>query len=135
MAEGFLRLALGSSVKVSSAGLDALIGAPPDPEAAKMMREHGCDISGHRGRQFTPDLAYEADLILVMDAEQKEWCTRIAPSTRGRIFLLGHWVSSPPRGIADPSGRGCEAFRRTLEDIQTAVSTWIPHLLSPQGLA
>lgn len=135
IAEGLLRAALGPSVQVASAGLNALVDVPPDPEGVRIMREEGHDISSHRGRQFTPDMAREADLILVMDAQQKEWCTQLAPSARGRIFLLGHWLSTPPRDISDPYCQGPAFFRQVYEDIHRSVSAWVPHLLSEQRLA
>ncbi|GLH71206.1 protein-tyrosine-phosphatase [Geothrix rubra] len=135
IAEGLLRAALGPSVRVASAGLNALVDMPPDPEGVRIMREEGHDISGHRGRQFTPDLAREVDLILVMDSRQKEWCTQLAPSARGRIFLLGHWLSTPPQDIADPFCQGPDVFRQIYKDIQRSVSAWVPHLLSEQRLA
>ena len=135
IAEGLLRAALGPSIRVTSAGLNALVDAPPDPEAERLMRDQGHDISAHRGRQFTPEMAHGADLILVMDSPQKEWCTQLAPSARGRVFLLGHWLSTPPHEIADPFCLGQVAFRRVFEDIHHSVSAWAPHLISEQRLA
>jgi protein-tyrosine phosphatase len=135
MAEALLRAAVGPAVRVESAGLKALVDCPPDPEAERLMKEAGCDISGHRGRQFTVEMAHRADLILVMDALQKEWCTDLAPGTRGRIFLLGHWLSTPPRDILDPFGQDPSVFRRVFEDIHQSVAAWVPHLLSERRSA
>jgi len=134
IAEALLRAALAPAVRVESAGLKALVDAPPDMEAERLMREFGHDISRHRGRQVTPAMAHGADLILVMDARQKEWCTALVPSARGRIFLLGHWLSTP-RDIADPYQLGPAAFRRAYEDIHQSVLAWVPHLLSGQRSA
>ena len=135
IAEGLLRSALGPSVQVASAGLQALVDVPPDPEAERLMREKGHDISAHRGRQVTPAMAHGADIILVMDTRQKDWCTQLAPSARGRIFLLGQWVSTPPLEIADPFCQGPQAFLRVFEDIQQSVLAWVPRILSEQRSA
>ncbi|HJV48205.1 MAG TPA: low molecular weight protein-tyrosine-phosphatase [Geothrix sp.] len=135
IAEGLLRAALSPAIQVGSAGLKALVDCPAAPEAARIMREHGHDISSHRGRQMTPELAMGADLILVMDANQKEWCTQLVPAARGRIFLLGHWLSTPPLEIEDPFGHGPEAFSRVYKDIHQSVSAWLPHLHSKQRSA
>lgn len=99
------------------------------------MSEHGHDISAHRGRQLTPRMAHDADIILVMDAQQKEWCTQLAPSARGRIFLLGQWLSTPPREIIDPLCYGPSTFRRVYDEIHQSVLAWVPHLLSKQRSA
>ena len=135
IAEGLLRAALGPSVHVASAGLKALVGVPADPAVVGLMGARGVDISGHRGRQFTPGMAREADLILVMDGLQKEWCTQLAPSARGRIFLLGQWLSSPPPGIRDPFAQGQQVLGEVYDDIHRAVMAWVPRLLSEQRLA
>jgi protein-tyrosine phosphatase len=84
---------------------------------------------------MTPEIALGADLILVMDAHQKEWCTQLAPSSRGRIFLLGHWLSTPPQEIPDPFGQSPAVFRQVYENIHQSVSAWVPHLSSEQRSA
>ena len=126
--EALLRAALGPKPTVNSAGLAALEGCPPDPEARRLMAERGLDISGHRGHQFIPAMALSADLVLVMEEAQKEDCERIVPSARGRIFLLGHWRPPGLRDIPDPFRKGPEAARRAVEQIAGAVADWLPCL-------
>jgi len=67
MAEALLRDALDPAVSVRSAGLRAMTGHPPHPEAQRLLAKAGIDISGYRGRQLTAEMALQADLILVMD--------------------------------------------------------------------
>lgn len=129
IAEGLLRSSLGPEVVVESAGLDALEGHPADAEAQRLMAERGLDISAHRGRQLTPDLALAADLILVMDRAQKAACELRIPSARGRVFLLGHWLPEPRQEIPDPFRRGPEAFRENLNHIDQSVTAWLPKLI------
>ena len=75
MAEGLLKQALTASGKgdclVSSAGLGALIGRPPDKKACQLMLEKDLDISGHRARQLNKDMIRKADLVLVMESSHK----------------------------------------------------------------
>ena len=130
MAEGLLREVLGPGVRVASAGLRALVDAPAHPEAVRLMKAHGLDIASHRGRQVTPEMALQADLSLVMDASQLAWCADLVPSARGRIFLMGHWLHTPPPDIADPFGQGPDAFRLAFDAIQQSVTAWVPHLRS-----
>ncbi len=70
MAEGLMASALPGR-QVSSAGVGALVGHPADATATALMQEKGIDIQGHRARQISLDLCQRAELILVMDLEQR----------------------------------------------------------------
>jgi protein-tyrosine phosphatase len=130
IAMGLLGEALDGGFQVESAGLAAREGYPAHPEVLRLMAARNIDLSGHLSRQFTPTLALASDLILVMDRMQKDWCENMVPSTRGRVFLLGHWQRPSPTEIEDPFPLGPEAFPATLEVIQQCVSNWIPHLIA-----
>jgi protein-tyrosine phosphatase len=127
--EALLRERSGGRLSVSSAGLDALVGAPADPIAQRLMAERGLDISGHRGRQFTSELAMASDLILVMDHRQKAECGRLVPRSMGRTFLLGHWRPAVEREIIDPFKTNETVFLSVLGQIDDSVNDWLPRLL------
>lgn len=129
IAEGLFKAALGPGVKVESAGLRALEGHAVHPEAQSLMAGLGLDLSAFRGRQLTPAMALGAELILVMDEAQKDGCELLVPSTRGRVFLLGHWLV-PPRAIQDPYTLGPGAFRQALADIEQSIASWLPRIVS-----
>lgn len=128
IAEALLQVALGSDIRVESAGFHALVGEPADPEAQQLMTSIAMDISSHRGRQWTEQMALGADLILVMDEGQKTHCEAMAPSVRGRVFLLGQWLSPGPREIPDPFLQGPGATRLAYELIHQSVVTWMPRI-------
>ena len=135
LAEALLRSALPPSAQVASAGLAALEGSAADPEAVRLGRAAGLDLSAHRGRQVTPELALGAELVLVMDEAQKAWCEALLPSVRGRVFLLGHWRPAGEREIADPYRQGPQAFQAAWRRIQLAVADWLPRLNSERRSA
>jgi protein-tyrosine phosphatase len=128
LAEALLKAQLGPGFEVASAGLAALVGRPAHPEAVRLLAERGLDLSSHRGRQLTPDLALAADLILVMDARQKEACERLVPSARGRVYLLGQWLPAGEQAIDDPVLGPAEAHLRALEHLERALQPWIDRL-------
>lgn len=131
LAAAMLRKALGSSIQVTSAGLDALVGQPAHRETKALMAKDGIDLSditAHLGRQVTVDMALRSDLILVMDQAQKVACERLAPSARGRVFLLGHWLPPDQQEISDPIRGGAEAHRRIHDHIQRALAPWLARL-------
>jgi protein-tyrosine phosphatase len=88
------------------------------------MAERGIDITPYRSRQVTPAMALAADLILVMDREQKARCEGLLPSTRGRVFLLGCWLPADQQEIADPLNKPREVFALCFESILQSVITW-----------
>jgi len=136
IAEAFFRDSLyGTGVEVHSAGLNALDGIPAEAEVMRLLKRDGIDISSHRSRQLTAAMALSSDLILVMDLSQKERCERMIPSTRGRVFLLGHWLDAGSREIADPFGRGPEIIKSTYEIIHRSVAGWLPHMILEQRSA
>jgi protein-tyrosine phosphatase len=132
MAEALLQAELGPKFRVESAGFNALVDQPADAEVERLMKVHGHDISLHRGRQWNTDMALGADLIFVMDEPQKYRCELSVPSIRGRVFLLGHWLTHPSREIPDPIGLGSATMHRTFELIQQSVACWLPHLMHQQ---
>jgi protein-tyrosine phosphatase len=118
-AECFLRQALPPGFQVKSAGLSALEGKPADPNTRFVMQRFGLDISQHRGRMLTRELAHWAQLILVMNKNEKEaLCTKY-PETRGKTFLLGNNIS-----IEDPYGRGRGKFIEVISDIKAGADFW-----------
>jgi len=135
MVEGLLRAALRPELRVASAGLGAQPGFGPHPIAVDLMAGRGIDITAIRSCQATPEMILAADLILVMDQNQKEWCEAIAPSARGRVYLLGCWLPPERQEIPDPMGKDRAAFLLALDLIVEAVGSWLPRLNSPRSVS
>ncbi len=129
MAEALLKKALGVANKkdcnVSSAGLNALVDHQPDPSACQLMLNKGIDISGYRARQINKELIREADLILVMELNQKSIIEENEPSARGKIYRLGEWEKVD---IDDPYRKEYPAFVKSLALIEQGVSQWMKRL-------
>ncbi|BEU28331.1 low molecular weight protein-tyrosine-phosphatase [Paraburkholderia steynii] len=120
MAEGLLRARL-PKYQILSAGLGALSGMPPDQLARELMHERGIDIDAHRAIQLGALHCSSADMILVMDTEQKRTIEQRYRSTRGKVFRLGEFQGLD---IFDPY-RGTRAdFERCLELIALGVDEW-----------
>jgi len=134
LAEALLQAELGPGIRVESAGLGALDGYAPHPAAVSLMAERGIDITSRRSRQVTPAMALAADLILVMDQHQKQWCEAMAPSTLGRVHLLGCWLPPDQQEIPDPNRKSADVFTRAFSLIAQSVVLWRDHLdPPPQG--
>jgi protein-tyrosine phosphatase len=129
MAEALLRYRLLEKypeIKVSSAGITALIGYPADLKAQEVMRERiNLDIGNHRARQISSDILLAADLILVMDLNQKKEIEFKSPSVCGRVHRLGNWGGYD---ITDPYKRSKVAFEQTFLLIDESINDWQRHL-------
>jgi protein-tyrosine phosphatase len=113
-----------SHLTSESAGVAALVGEPADPLAVEVMADRGIDLSAHRARQLTPELASAFELILVMEGRQQAIVEQIFPPARGRVHPLGRFGSFD---VPDPYGQPKESFRsslafidRGLDDFQRA---------------
>jgi protein-tyrosine phosphatase len=125
MAEALLRVALPGKT-VRSAGLGALIGKPADPLSVQLMAEHGVDITAHRAQQISPSLVAQAELILVMDLEQKRHVETQYMGARGKVFRLSEAAKVD---IPDPYREGIESFRAAYQLIDAGVSVWAGQIL------
>lgn len=116
----------GKPLEIASAGTAALSGHPPPPEAVELMAERRLDISGHRGRQFTEEIARDYDLILVMERTQQHYIESNWPVLKGRVHRLG---DRRGEDISDPYGGPKEAYQESLVQIDAGVEDWSEILL------
>ena len=113
---------LNYSIEVRSAGTHALVEHSADSHANELMTELGLDITQHRAQKLNAELVSWADIILVMDLEQKRYIEGKHPTTRGKVFRL---LESDGVDIPDPYKRGMDAFKAALGSIQKGTDEWI----------
>ena len=123
--ERLLRRALPNK-KIDSAGVGALIDHAADASAIRTAEKHGLSLEGHKGRQFTPALGGQYDLVLVMERSHLEQVSRIAPEVRGKTMLFGHWLEG--KEIPDPYRKSDEAFDSVYQLIDIASQRWAAKL-------
>ena len=127
-----LQAGVGSEFTINSAGLAAMIGHPAHQESIRGAMELGLDLSSHKGKSFSAGLVRSADLILVMDQAQKHTCEQLVPSSRGRVYLLGHWLPVGEQEIGDPIGESSEVHSRSHKHICRALAPWLVRLNAPR---
>lgn len=118
-----------TDIRVSSAGLTAMVGHPLERSALDTLQRHGQQPHDHTARQLTPQLLQASDLVLVMERRQLQDVIRLSPVSRGKTFLLGKWQSE--REIPDPYRRGTAAFEHAYALIEEAAAAW-SRRLQPQ---
>ena len=107
---------------IESAGVAALVDQPADPLACSLLEEKGMNLSAHRARQLTPNLASAFDLILVMDERQQRAVEKIFPPARGRAHRLGRFGDFD---IPDPYRKPRAAFAASLALIERGVDDFV----------
>lgn len=124
MAEAYLRTAL-PQCSVTSAGVGALEGRSADPMAVQLMSQESIDIGGHIARQISAQDVSRADLILVMDKEQKRWIESHFISARGKVFRI---CEQQGANVPDPYREGIESFQHAQQLIKTGANVWAKNI-------
>ena len=75
-------------VHVSSAGTQAVVGAPMHPDTALVLEGFGGRPAGFTARQVTREMAIEADLMVTMTRGQRRAVLGLAPQVLSRSFTL-----------------------------------------------
>jgi arsenate reductase len=120
MAEGFTRALRGESIEVYSAGIKP---HGLDPNAVKVMKEAGVDISGHRSKDVREffDRHMEFDFVITVCDHARESC----PFYPAKTKIIHMAFDDPPR-LAKTSKTKEEAlnhYRRVRDEIKAFVET------------
>lgn len=124
MAEGLLAAALPEA-QVASVGLGALVGEPADSMARELMEQRGIPIEGHRARQISSEVCQRADLILVMDGEQRREIEERYLFASGKVFRLCEFSD---QDVPDPYRAGRASFERSLTLIEDGTQQWVKRI-------
>jgi len=125
-AEAYLRQqfeAAGVEAEVFSRGLLTLPNRRPPKEAQNVASEFDIDLASHVSQPLLGTDLDRAGIVLVMDAGQRQHVSKIRPACIGKIFLLSQPSGGEP--VADPMGRGEEAFRQVYTRIAAEVDAWM----------
>jgi len=126
MAAELLRQAL-PDCEVSSAGLEPPVGATADPRAAQLLAADGADLSAHRAQAIDADMVTHADLVLVMDSEQREALEALYPAARGKTHRL---CEREQTDVPDPFTGSRSMFIVVLGLIKQGVESWSARILA-----
>jgi protein-tyrosine phosphatase len=98
-------------VELGSAGTAAVAGQPASDGAVRVAAADGFDISAHRSRALTPELARSADLIFVMSTAHRA-AVEAMGVPREQVHLMSEWPEpgEPELPVFDPFGASSEAY-------------------------
>jgi protein-tyrosine phosphatase len=111
-------------VSVSSAGLRAFPGSPPDPQMTAYLSSVGVSFEPHEARQVSQQELDWADLILVMERSQETDVEKLWPEAKQKVQRLGKCVTGGwEDDILDPFGKTPYHYRLAQSQITLAVKS------------
>jgi len=125
VAAAFLERAAGFQVR--SSGLLATPGLPADARMREWLGDKLPSLHLHRSTRFGPQRLPTADLILVMERDQRLRVINLVPHMAGRTMLFGQWLAGE-QDITDPHGLSDEKYTIAIERLRDAAVTWIERL-------
>jgi tRNA threonylcarbamoyl adenosine modification protein (Sua5/YciO/YrdC/YwlC family) len=108
-------------VLVMSAGLAALPGGRPTPEAVEVMTKMGIDLGTHESQPLTEQLVRHADYILTMTRHHRNAILAEWPSAADRTELL----CADGADVADPIGGPLELYEQCAKQIRAQLDQWV----------
>ncbi|WP_437185460.1 Sua5/YciO/YrdC/YwlC family protein [Planctomicrobium sp. SH668] len=106
---------------VVSAGLAAYKGSPAAPEAIKLLRDDGIDLTGHESQPITEELLFHCDHILAMTRSHRDAVLSAYPDLSNQVRLL----SPESVDVPDPIGGGLDEYVRC----RNTITRNLEHLL------
>jgi protein-tyrosine phosphatase len=109
-----LRAELGDDaahVEVSSAGTAAVPGQPASEGTQRVAAAEGFDLSMHRARAVTAELAGAADFVFVMSEAHRAALLALGVPSQ-QVHVLSEWPEpgEPGLPVFDPFGASFEAY-------------------------
>jgi len=118
MAEGILRHDGGDEFEVESAGVKP---GSVRPEAIRVMRELGIDISGHRSKSVDEFVGQEFDYVITVRDNANESC----PVFPGKTRRIHHSFEDPPPPDIGSDEERMAIFRHVRNEIREWVRGFI----------
>ena len=130
MAEGLARHLLRerNDIQVLSAGVGAMLDAPPSPYAVDAMAELGIDIAHYRSQPVVTDLVDNADFVFGMTRGHVESLQLLFPAAAEKTFLLREFDDTADeydKDIPDPIGHSREMYTHVRDQIQQSLKSVI----------
>ncbi|WP_325169659.1 low molecular weight protein-tyrosine-phosphatase [Cupriavidus pauculus] len=107
--------------QVVSAGLEPPVGVGADPRAVRLLWQEGLDLRGHRARAIDHALVRQADLVLVMETDQRLALEAMHGCAHGKTFRLCESIDAD---VPDPYGGSHGMFAVVLGMIRHGVEAW-----------
>ena len=123
IAEAFLAHTSAGTVDAASAGSHP---KPLHPNAVRVMRKRGIDVSGNRTKHLDEFVAQRFDMVITLCDRVREVC----PDFPSHPELV-HWSMPDPAREATTNRGSYPAFERTAAELETRIRFLLPLLADP----
>lgn len=118
-----------SVLKANSAGISAYDGSPPSPNAIKVLKDCGLDISNHRSQELTQDMVDKSIAIFCMTNVHRRFILEEFNVNEDKVHLMRDFMPSiKNKDIPDPFGQNLEAYKACRDNIVEAIPSVIDFL-------
>jgi tRNA threonylcarbamoyl adenosine modification protein (Sua5/YciO/YrdC/YwlC family) len=111
-------------VMVMSAGISAMMGARPTPEAVSVLAKMGLPLADHESQPLTTQLVRHSDVIWTMTRSHRQAIVEQWPEASSRVIVL----SGDQSDIADPIGGPVEYYEKCAVQIQRELQRRVAEL-------
>jgi protein-tyrosine phosphatase len=111
-------------VIVMSAGLSAIAGGRPSPEAVSVMNSMGLPLGDHESQPLTEQLVRHADIIWTMTAAHRHTIVSNWPEAASRTHLLRHDQGD----VCDPIGGSLDVYHQCAGQLKMELEAHVSEL-------
>lgn len=133
LAEAYLKCLVekhGLPIAVQSAGLETSFGKPAHPLAQIVGAQGGLLLGKHATQPLHKDQVERADMIVVMEWQQRSRVIKLYPQAEQKVFLLRQFYDQSVREVADPYSGTVEDFHTCFSMIKRACDELVAQMLS-----
>ncbi len=133
LAEAYLKHQMekhGLPINIYSAGLETSLGKPAHPLAQVVGTQGGLSLSKHATQPLHKEQVERADMILVMEWQQRNRLVKLYPQAKGKVFLLRQFYDQSVLEVADPYSGTLDDFQVCFSMIKQACDVLIRRMLS-----
>ena len=132
-------------INISSAGIYAFAGVSPPPNAIKVAREFGVDLSTQKSRTIHLKMMESADIIFCMTSRQRSHLISRFPWFEDKLHVIKKYALGVEGShdeneedeefydIQDPIGQGIAVYKKTFTEISDSLKKVIERWETEEG--
>ena len=124
-------------ISVSSAGVFAIPGSPPDSKMVEYLQDMNIPFDEHESKLLDETTVDWSDIILAMEKNHRDQIIAFWPHEKNKVHLLSQYLASDQYedDVSDPYGSSTYFYRVAISHISLAVENIVQKILSSRPIA